>query len=173
MDSSVTIREAEPRDHAPLGRLMVAAYAALPGFPSPEQQPAYYAMLDGVGALASRPGTTILVAEDEHELVGGVVYVSDMTQYGASGVARAERNASGFRLLTTSPRARGRGIGKALVLACLARARAHGHEQVILHTTRAMRVAWGMYERLGFVRAPELDFEQEGLDVFGFRLKMG
>jgi len=33
-----------------------------------------------------------------------------------------------------------------------------------------MQVAWGMYEKLGFVRSEDLDFEQEGIPVLGFRL---
>jgi hypothetical protein len=35
-----------------------------------------------------------------------------------------------------------------------------------------MQVAWQMYERLGFVRAEELDFLQEGYPVRGFRLPL-
>jgi hypothetical protein len=43
---------------------------------------------------------------------------------------------------------------------------------VIIHTTSAMKVAWGMYARLGFKRSPDLDFMQEALQVFGFRLPL-
>jgi hypothetical protein len=35
-----------------------------------------------------------------------------------------------------------------------------------------MRIAWGLYEKLGFVRSEDLDFSQQGLPVFGFRLKL-
>ena len=34
-----------------------------------------------------------------------------------------------------------------------------------------MQTAWAMYERLGFVRFPEIDFQVEDIDVFGFRLE--
>jgi GNAT superfamily N-acetyltransferase len=181
MHRPLTIREARPDEHPALGQLLVCAYSTLEGFPTPVEQPRYYAMLRDVGALASQPATKLLVATASsaeaassagEPLLGGVVSISDMAHYGAGGVATAEKDASGFRLLATAPGARGQGVGKALVLACIDEARARGHRQVILHTTRAMRVAWGMYERLGFERSPDLDFDQEGLSVFGFRRKL-
>lgn len=63
-------------------------------------------------------------------------------------------------------------MGRALTVACIELAREKGHAEVVLHTTKAMRVAWGMYERLGFVRSADLDFSQQALQVFGFRLKL-
>ena len=62
------------------------------------------------------------------------------------------------------------GVGMALVEACLQRAREDRHRQVVIHTTGAMKVAWKMYESRGFQRAPDLDFRQGDLQVFGFRL---
>ena len=165
------IRAATRDEHAALGRLMVAAYAGLDGFPGPDEQPAYYAMLADVGRLAGEPGIELIVAVDPSgRVIGGVVYMGDLARYGAGGVMANERDASAFRLLAVDPSARGAGVGRALVETCLARARARGHRAVVIHTTRAQRIAWGLYERLGFARAPELDFRQEALEVFGFRL---
>lgn len=166
------IREARPEEHGALGGLMVAVYSSLAGFPGPRDQPAYYDMLTHIGRLAERPGARLLVAVAEGHLLGGVVHFSDMAQYGSGGTATRERNASGFRLLAVSPAARGRGVGEALVCRCLALAREAGHGQVIIHTTAAMKVAWGLYEKLGFVRSPDLDFQQGTLPVFGFRLHL-
>lgn len=70
------------------------------------------------------------------------------------------------------PAARGAGVGKALTGKCIELARNKGQSAVILHTTGAMQVAWGMYERLGFVRSADLDFMQGDLPVFGFRLAL-
>jgi ribosomal protein S18 acetylase RimI-like enzyme len=56
--------------------------------------------------------------------------------------------------------------------ACIERAMAIGRARVILHTTRAMQTAWGLYERLGFERFVEIDFRQGELEVFGFRLTL-
>ncbi len=61
------------------------------------------------------------------------------------------------------PAAGGRGVGKALVRHCIGLAKAWGHAQVIIHTTRAMNTAWAMYERLGFQRSPDLNFLQGDL----------
>jgi hypothetical protein len=121
---------------------MVAVYEALEGFPGPDAQPAYYEMLRNIGALSANPGTKLLVVVDRNTLLGGVVYLADTAHYGAGGIA------------------------------CIDEARARGHEQVIIHTTAAMIVAWGMYERLGFTRAAELDFVQQGMPVYGFRLRL-
>jgi len=62
------------------------------------------------------------------------------------------------------------GVGRALTEACIQLAREAGHTEVILHTTQAMQVAWGLYERMGFERSTGLDFLQGQLPVFGFRL---
>ena len=42
--------------------------------------------------------------------------------------------------------------------------------QMIIHTTKAMQIAWEMYENMGFKRSKDLDFLQGELPVFGFRL---
>ena len=44
--------------------------------------------------------------------------------------------------------------------------------QLILHTTQAIQVAWALYLKLGFERSLDLDFSQEELQVFGFRLRI-
>ena len=172
MSQKFSIREARPDEFEGLGRLMVAVYSSLEGFPSPEEQPRYYDMLAHIGQLAGKPETKLLVAVAGDALIGGVVYFSDMAQYGSGGIATRETNASGFRLLAVAPDARGLGVGKALATACIDMARGRGHGQVIIHTTSAMRIAWGIYERLGFKPSPDLDFMQEDLQVFGFRLEL-
>lgn len=171
--TSLLIRDVAPAEREALGRMMVEVYSALDGFPTPEQQPRYYALLRDIAAFAEKPGARVLVAiAPPDDLAGGVVYFADMAHYGSGGAATALRECSGIRLLGVSPKHRGGGVGKALTLQCIELARDAGHRQVVLHTTDAMRVAWGMYERLGFERAPELDFEQQGFPVRGFRLAL-
>lgn len=171
MSAPLMIRDLLPGEGADLGRLLVAVYSGLEGFPTPEEQPGYYAMLADIGAFAAKPGVRVLVARTaEDRLAGGVVYFGDMAQYGSGGTATLERDAAGIRLLGVDPAVRGLGVGKALTNACLDLARAQGRAQVILHTTRAMQQAWRMYEGMGFQRSEDLDFEQAGFPVFGFRL---
>lgn len=171
MDPQLSIRDLRRSEFKALGRLMVAAYSGLEGFPTPEEQPHYYEMLADIGRFTGKKDARVLVATStDGELVGGVVYFGDMAEYGSGGTATAIGNASGIRLLGIAPRFRGLGAGKALTRACIDLARERGHSQVILHTTQAMRIAWALYERLGFTRSEDLDFLQEGLPVFGFRL---
>jgi len=173
MTSQLTIRDLRQAEFEALGRLMVAVYSSLEGFPSPEEQPGYYELLANIGRFTEKRDARVLVAiSPEDELVGGVVYFGDMAEYGSGGMATKVKDASGIRLLGVHPRFRNLGAGKALTQACLQLAREKGHSQVILHTTQPMRVAWGLYERMGFARSEDLDFSQQGLAVFGFRLPL-
>lgn len=152
---------------------MVEVYASLDGFPTPDDQPRYYEMLANIGTFSEQPDTEVLLALSANgQILGGVVYFSDMARYGAGGSATAETNASGIRLLGVDPKSRGAGVGKALTNACIQLARDKGHAQVVLHTTQAMEVAWALYTKMGFERSPDLDFNQEALPVFGFRLRL-
>ena len=67
-----------------------------------------------------------------------------------------------FAALYVPRRAQRRGVGRALMAECVRRARAAGAAALGLHTSQSMRVAGRMYERMGFVRAPEYDFLPPG-----------
>jgi len=169
-----TIRPAHPEEYEALGRLTVEAYSGLPGMPKVDEQPDYYGMLLDVGARARKPDLAVLAAVDgaSGALLGSVDFIQDMRSYGSGGSARDVPDAAGIRLLAVDPRFRGAGVGKALTLDCIERARRLGRSKVVLHTTRAMETAWAMYRKLGFERFPEIDFRQGGLEVFGFSLAM-
>jgi GNAT superfamily N-acetyltransferase len=172
--SSLTIRPVRPEECESLGRLLVKAYAALPGMPQPDEQPDYYAMLANVAGRAARPALTVFVAANAAgELVGSIDFIADMRHYGSGGTASTVPDAAGVRLLAVDDAYRGKGAGKALARFCIERARGLGKARLVLHTTRAMQTAWAMYEGLGFVRFPEIDFQQGKLAVFGFQLDFG
>jgi ribosomal protein S18 acetylase RimI-like enzyme len=77
------------------------------------------------------------------------------------------------RLLAVGPAGRGRGLGRRLMEECIRRSRAAGAPALTLHTTDMMRVAMGLYERMGFARAPELDFAPApDVVVKGYRLRL-
>ncbi len=150
---------------------MVLVYSQLEGFPTESEQPAYYKMLLNIGEFTNKPNTELLIAvSSDDKIVGGVVYFSDMKYYGSGGKATMEKNAAGFRLLAVDPSARGLGIGKLLSNECIRKANVAKLSQVIIHSTKAMQTAWKMYETLGFERSADLDFMQEKLPVYGFRL---
>jgi GNAT superfamily N-acetyltransferase len=170
MDQNYLVRNAKPEEFEGIGKLMVRVYSQLEGFPKESEQPGYYRMFANIGEFANNAETEILVAvSSEGKIDGAVIYFSDMKYYGSGGTATREQNASGFRLLAVDPLTRGYGIGKLLVMECIRKAKEKKHSRVIIHTTKAMRTAWKMYENIGFERSGNLDFMQENLPVFGFR----
>jgi GNAT superfamily N-acetyltransferase len=171
MLNEYSVRKALPEEFEVIGKMMHRVYSLLDGFPTEAEQPDYYKMLLQIGELTKKPYTELWVAvSSKGSIAGAVVYISDMKYYGSGGTAISEINASGFRILAVDPVFRGKGIGKLLTLECIRKARENKHSQVIIHSTKAMQVAWQMYERLGFKRSEDLDFMQGELPVFGFRL---
>ncbi|MDX8340440.1 GNAT family N-acetyltransferase [Draconibacterium sp. IB214405] len=173
MNQNFEIREAKSEEYKAIGKLMVNVYSKLEGFPKKNDQPEYYKMLANIGEWCKKPCTKLLVAVDsEGEVGGAVVYFSDMKYYGSGGTATQEENAAGFRLLAVDPKLRGNGLGTEITLACIDKAKNDGVGELIIHSTEYMRIAWNMYEKLGFKRSSDLDFMQEELPVFGFRLQL-
>lgn len=168
-----SVRNATAEEFEEVGKLMIRVYSQLEGFPSQTEQPEYYKMLANIGEITNKPSTELLIAiSSTNKIAGAVVYFSDMSSYGSGGTATQEKNASGFRLLAVDHDARGHGIGKLLINECIEKAKSENQEQVIIHSTKFMQVAWKMYEKLGFERSEDLDFMQGNLPVFGFRLKL-
>jgi DNA-binding MarR family transcriptional regulator/GNAT superfamily N-acetyltransferase len=167
------VRNAKKEEFERIGELLVEVYSALKGFPKIDEQSEYYDMLRNVGALTQNPNIEILVAVSELGHIGGaVVYFNDMKDYGSGGTATQEKNACGFRLLGVDANTRGYGLGKILTKYCIEKGLKSTSKTMVIHTTNSMKLAWGMYERLGFKRADDLDFMQGKLPVFGFRLKL-
>ena len=161
-----TVRNARSEEHSTIGQLMVAAYSALPGFPSPADMPGYYQMLAQVGLLTEKPEVEILVAVDsEGTLAGALVYFGDMSHYGTASTATLQTRAAGFRLLAVEASCQGQGVGRQLAEACIAKARHSGKTSLIIHTTAYMQTAQRLYQRMGFVRHEPYDFTQNGIHV--------
>jgi len=126
-----------------------------------------------LGTLADVKPAEQIVAEQDESLVGSVLLYPAGTVFHTSAGNPVTLAYPEIRLLAVLPAARGRGIGQALVRECIRRARFAGATTITLHTTDAMRVAMRMYERMGFVRAPELDFHPaEDLTIKGYRLDL-
>ena len=76
-----------------------------------------------------------------------------------------------FRMLAVARQARGRGVGVALVQQCLDRSRELGYSGVRMSTMDRMTAAHRVYERLGFARAPEDDWQPvPGVDLLAYAL---
>jgi ribosomal protein S18 acetylase RimI-like enzyme len=149
---TATVREVRPDEYAAVAALTVAAYEVL--F-ADEGLGEYRAALEDVAGRDA--AGTVLVAVDPHgELQGAVAYVPGPT---TSMSEFDDADACGIRMLAVDPRHQGAGAGRRLTEACIARGRADGRARVVLHSTRAMEVARGLYERMGFVRATARDVE--------------
>ena len=109
--------------------------------------------LDVTGRLA---GGEVLVAEVDGRVVGTITFYTDANDEGMP--SRFPGNTAGIRATAVDPSARGQGIGRALVEACIQRAAAAGLSGIALHTADFMVAAVAVYERAGFRRAPEYDF---------------
>ncbi len=167
------IRDAKPDEFLSIGNLMVEVYSQLEGFPSPTEIPEYYETLRRVGSLTQNPKTRLFIAVSEDGSVdGGLVYFGDIKYYGADDSLNLPQKAAAFRLLAVNPNIRGKGLGKRLIHKCFDQAREEGFEYLVIHSTKYMMVAWNMYERMGFERYPQIDFEKNGVKVHGFRYRL-
>ena len=170
MSNNFLIREAKKEEYKRVGEIMVKAYASLSGFLSIEESPEYYNKLANVGDIISSKSIKLFVASTSNNEIGGaVVYFGDMKYYGSGGMAPKVHNAAGFRFLAVDEKYRGHSLGRLLSEHCLQKAQKEGANELIIHTTEAMKLAWGMYERIGFKRSEDLDFSKGNLKVYGFR----
>lgn len=144
------IRPAEPDELELVGELTLASYVA-DGYTTVDDE--YAAELRAADQRASQ--ADLVVASAPHgQLLGTVTFVLPGTPWAeVSRPGEAE-----FRMLAVSPEHRGRGVGSALAQWCIDRAREQGCTAVALSTLPQMATAHRMYERMGFVRAPERDW---------------
>ncbi len=162
------IRDARAGDRNAIEAVTLAAY---------EQYAALMpALWDGyrqniLATLAAAQPDTQIVAEKGGRVIGSVLLYP-----GGSVLARPDGGPVALaspevRLLAVAPAARGQGVGGALMHECLRRARQSGATALTLHTTDIMEAAMRLYERLGFRRVPELDFQPgPGVTIKGYRL---
>lgn len=144
---SLSIREAEPGDYEELSRLMTDAYQEFAENLG-EDWEGYRDELADIARRAARG--TQLVAENAGHLVGTVSYYPPQDQASADEWSWWPKGYAYLRALGVHPRARGRGVGRALTLACVERARADGAAGIALNSVSIMPAATALYEGLGF-----------------------
>ncbi|WP_405857420.1 GNAT family N-acetyltransferase [Streptomyces sp. NBC_00090] len=107
-------------------------------------------------ARRAREAEVLVAVDAEERIIGGVTYAPGSTPWADIAVAGEAE----FRMLVVAPEARGRGVGEALVRHCADRARAVPEcARLVLSTDPKMVPAHRIYERMGFVRTPERDWE--------------
>jgi ribosomal protein S18 acetylase RimI-like enzyme len=170
--SGVSVRDARPADRDTIRALTLTAYSEF----ATVMTPRVWAGLDGTVRSALEvegDGVERIVAERDGEIVGSVMLYAPSTNAYA-GVRVKQAGWPELRLLAVAPTARGAGVGRALVEECVRRARESGACELGLHTSDTLQAAVRMYERMGFVRAPEYDFRPgRGELVKAYRLPLG
>ena len=160
---AVTIREALPDEFTAIGQIIVAAYQALGTEPDD-----YLEELRDTAARA-QAGTVLVAVDSAGRLLGTVTYVPGP----GTALSEIEReNEAGFRALAVAPATHGLGVGRALVEAVIASARAKGRVGVAMYTRPSMLAAQHLYESLGFGRQPAEDWSfAPGEWLWAYRLE--
>lgn len=129
-----------------------------------------YGALYGFAVVSPQHRLDQLVSDEYHLLV---VEASDgaLLAYCESSLCRAEWQASDMKIgwidyIETDPEQRGCGLGKAVLLASLARLRASGVEETLLVTASDNTTAIHLYQSVGFERV-------ESCEALSYQLQLG
>ena len=90
-----------------------------------------------------------------YRATGGEAFLATLDGITVGAVAVKGLGGSGFEFckLVVTEASRGHGAGRALVETCLEYSRVHGGPALYLQSFRALDVALGLYERMGFQNA--------------------
>ena len=161
---TITIRTAQPQEYDRIGEITVEAYLkdSLLSLESP--------YLNTLRDAADRgEQAELIVAEVDDEVVGSVTYCPPDSPYAEI----AQPNEAEFRMLAVQAGARSKGVGRALIEACIERARGGGFSTLRLSSQRNMRNAHRIYERMGFERTPDLDWSPvPGVTLIAYALPL-
>ncbi|HEX3540036.1 MAG TPA: GNAT family N-acetyltransferase [Acidimicrobiales bacterium] len=148
------------------GRLVVAAFEAIPGA---HMTGGYAEELFDVAGRSAR--AEVYVAVEGGDVVGCTTLVTDPHSPLAEEVQEGECQ---IRMMAVAPSRQGQGIGQRLLDAVLQRVTpGNDFDAVFLHSTPSMSAAHHLYRRNGFVRVPERDWRPvPDLTLIAFRLAL-
>ena len=152
-DTVLLVRDAVPADYPAIRDMVIAAYRQYADLIAPDIFSAYLADLLDLDTHA-RHGRLFVVEADHWVCAFGAWYPDASVQ----GVGLPPGWASG-RALAVHPAARGNGAARALLATGERLARQAGAPVLAFHTVSFMTGAISLYERLGYRRAPEFDFD--------------
>jgi ribosomal protein S18 acetylase RimI-like enzyme len=151
------IRTATAADLDPAGAVTVEAFV---GDGHTHSDSPYVSLLADAARRAAE--AELLVAVDPADLstgpTGRVLGCVTFAVGGTEWADIATPSEGEIRMLAASAVARGRGVGEALVRACVQRSRDLGLTGMAFSTRPGMKAAHRIYERVGFRRAPERDW---------------
>lgn len=159
----LTIRRALDGEFDIVASLIVDAYAEFAAAMAPDAWSMFAQDIANVyGRLSDGQ---IVVAEREGAIVGTVTVYRDWRG--------AQPGTLALRLLAVPPSERNSGVGSALMEWAVAEARAADKTRVVLTAMQVMDTLLDMAQKMGFVRAPELDHEPApGVRVEGYSLDL-
>jgi GNAT superfamily N-acetyltransferase len=166
---SFVIRPARPEEYGLVGQLTADAYRA-DGLLSAADHPvesSYEAKLLDAARRASEAELWVASAEDG-DILGTVTWCPPGSPW--RQLALRDDQAE-FRMLSVAPAGRRRGVGRAMVEACLTRARRDRMSEVVIWSHPLMIGAHRLYLAMHFERAYDLDGSPSpGVHLWGFRL---
>ena len=111
----------------------------------------------------------VATPDDSDEILGTVTICPE----GSTWQELAGHDEGEFRMLAVSPKAQRMGVGEALVRLVLDRFREQGATAIVLSSLPQMTEAHRLYERLGFARTPERDWQPvPHVRLIAFRLDL-
>jgi GNAT superfamily N-acetyltransferase len=143
--AEIRLRDYQSSDAENLNRIAVSAFDQFQDHYS--DWPAMRAGLSKTSDLGV--SGEVIIAELQGTFAGAVAYFGPNSQKAAF----FDKRWPIIRMLVVDPAFRGKGIGRALSNACIARARRDGSPIIALHTSPIMSVALPMYLKMGFVKA--------------------
>lgn len=162
------IRKAEPNEYETIRRQRLASYEQYKHH-IPLQ---HWHVLEGTLSKESdqRPDVNLFVAVIDGRIAGSVVLFPSKAkayEWDTDVLEYPE-----IRMLAVDSEFRGNGVGKALVCHCIEVSKKLGDKRIGLHTGSFMESAMRLYERIGFERMPEADFEplDDGIIVQAYQL---
>ena len=165
------VRAARPEEYAAVGELTAEAYRVdglLDEHELPTEATYEEKLLDDARRAAE--AELWVAVDDDGAVLGTVTWCPVRSPW--RQLARAEHQAE-FRMLSVDPAGRRRGVARALVDACLDRARQDAMTEVVIWSHPRMLGAHTLYARMGFERACDLDGSPApGVFLWGFRLAL-
>jgi ribosomal protein S18 acetylase RimI-like enzyme len=153
LDAVPFVRDAEPADYPAICDVVIAAYSQYAELIAQDIFSAYLADLVDLETHAHHG--RLFVVEVDEQIKGFAAFYPDAT---VQGVGFPPGWASG-RALAVHPEARGYGVARTLLVTGERVAREAEAPVFAFHTHSYMTGAISLYERLGYRRAPEFDFD--------------
>lgn len=164
------MRLALPHEYDAVGALTAEGYRAddLLGRPDGSEDHYEPQLRDAAGRATQ--AEVLVAADDDDTLLGTVTWCPVGSALRELAVTDDQGE---FRMLAVAVAGRRQGVARALVEACLERARTAGLREIVICSLPQMTKAHALYASVGFVRAPELDWKPVPvINLWGFRLSL-